>query len=58
MENEIANTVVNDRQVVSECDACPNCGNRHMDTLVWEQPQFGEWEPFVKCWECNTSYVP
>ena len=38
---------------VSECDACPNCGENRMDWLAWQDE--GE---YVRCGICGTEYVP
>jgi hypothetical protein len=37
---------------VAETDACPRCGERHQDNLVWQD------DGKVKCTNCGTLYEP
>lgn len=39
-------------------DACPECGERHVDNLVWQNPNEGEAKVKVKCQCCGHVYVP
>jgi DNA-directed RNA polymerase subunit RPC12/RpoP len=43
----------NDEGLVREKDACPGCGERRADELVWVDE--GE---SVECQTCGTRYVP
>lgn len=46
--------VIDDSNLVGEESACPKCGNRDADLLVWDE-EFGE---FVTCSLCQTQYGP
>ena len=35
-------------------NACPGCGERRMDWLVWQEP---DWDT-VKCAACGHTYAP
>ena len=37
---------------VAEADACPRCGERHQENLVWQD------DGKVKCTNCGTLYAP
>jgi rubredoxin len=41
-----------DENMVEETEACPECGERHMDNLVWLD------DDRVKCTACGHSYNP
>ncbi|MBZ0173000.1 MAG: hypothetical protein K8E66_11505 [Phycisphaerales bacterium] len=38
--------------MVDESDACPNCGQRDPDCLVWQD------DDFVECQTCGAVYRP
>ena len=40
---------------VAEGAACPSCGERQMDKLVWVSADDGDW---VECATCDTWYNP
>ena len=40
--------------LVAEADACPNCGERHQDNLVWLNDE----DEQVQCSKCNMVYRP
>ncbi|MCL4198918.1 MAG: hypothetical protein KJZ69_15630 [Phycisphaerales bacterium] len=42
-----------DDNLVAIEDACPNCGQRHIDRLIWTDD--GEQ---VRCAGCSTVYTP
>lgn len=42
----------NDNDLVSPQDACPRCGERHLDDLVWIDDET------VRCMNCGTRYKP
>jgi hypothetical protein len=37
---------------VATADACPSCGERHVDRLVWQDDEH------VRCHACGTMYAP
>jgi hypothetical protein len=39
-------------ELVAEADACPGCGERNVDKLVWQD------EGAVKCSTCGKRYTP
>jgi len=39
-------------EVVAEADACPGCGERRIDRLVWQDDET------VKCTTCGKQYTP
>jgi ribosomal protein S27AE len=39
-------------ELVAEADACPKCGERSVDNLVWQDDRA------VKCTNCGTTYEP
>ncbi|MBM4020136.1 MAG: hypothetical protein FJ288_17765 [Planctomycetes bacterium] len=39
-------------ELVSEADACPGCGERRVDCLVWQD------DGAVKCSTCGKQYAP
>jgi len=39
-------------ELVAEADACPKCGERSVDNLVWQD------DGAVKCTTCGTTYEP
>ena len=38
--------------------ACPDCGERHSDRLVWIADEFPGAEKFVRCDACGTIFDP
>jgi hypothetical protein len=40
-------------ELVAEADACPGCGERRVDCLVWQKD-----ETHVKCTTCGKRYAP
>ncbi|MCA9028762.1 MAG: hypothetical protein KDA86_26400, partial [Planctomycetaceae bacterium] len=38
--------------------ACPDCGERHSDRLVWIADEFPGAERFVRCDACGTIFDP
>ena len=42
-----------DDEVVAEQDACPKCGERRLDNLVWQKD-----EKHVRCTTCGKRYAP
>lgn len=38
--------------LVSPADACPDCGERRQDTLIWHDDEF------VECQTCGYRYLP
>jgi len=43
-------------ELVETRDACPGCGERVVDNLVWMDD--GEHNPFVECQSCGAWYDP
>ena len=41
-------------ELVRAKDACPNCGERRMDWLVWQEPDYET----VRCSTCGHEYTP
>jgi len=39
-------------ELVAEADACPKCGERNVDRLVWQD------DGAVKCSTCGKQYTP
>ncbi|MBM4020578.1 MAG: hypothetical protein FJ288_20045 [Planctomycetes bacterium] len=39
-------------EMVAQADACPGCGERNVDNLVWQDDQT------VKCTTCGKQYMP
>jgi hypothetical protein len=50
MENAMTNP--DDANLLSPEDACPNCGERRIDLLVWVDDQW------VHCQTCRIQYDP
>ena len=46
--------IVDDENLVGEDSACPQCHNRLVDALVWDE-EYGE---FVTCLDCGMVYGP
>ena len=46
--------IVDEDNLVGEDSACPQCGNRDVDALVWDE-EYGE---FVTCVLCGMVYGP
>ena len=40
-------------ELVAEADACPKCGERHIDKLVWQED-----DETVQCTTCGKQYTP
>ena len=64
MSHTIIGHVEADTDKVSDRDACPECGERRIDMLVWQTstyPMLDGWEtsdPYVKCSTCTFCYRP
>jgi hypothetical protein len=42
-------------ELVAELDACPDCGERRIDALVWTEVDGGGW--IIECQSCGRQYA-
>jgi len=53
VDADYVRNALNDDDLVAEQDACPKCGERRLDFLVWQKGG-----KYVKCTTCGKRYAP